>query len=85
MLDLFRIFLCCLNEAFSTSIADHGIAVNSHFRDLYLSCVQRAARYLFVTSFVGSQMEEESSIRDMESRELTERNDQLKRETGEMR
>ena len=86
-LDPFRISLCCLNEAFSTSIADHGIfAVNSHLRDLYLSYVQRAARYLFfVTFFVGSQMEEESAIRDMESRELTERNDQLKRESGEMR
>ena len=87
MLDPFRISLCCLNEAFSTWIADHGIfVVNSHFRDLCLSYVQRAARYLFlVTFFVGSQMEEESAIRDMESRELTERNDQLKRETGEMR
>ena len=30
-------------------------------------------------------MEEEAAIRDMESRELTERNDQLKRESGEMR
>ena len=38
MLDPFRISLCCLNEAFSTSIADHGIfVVNSHLRDLYLS------------------------------------------------
>ena len=37
-LDLFRISLCCLNEAFSTSVADHGIfVVNSHFGDLYLS------------------------------------------------
>ena len=37
-LDPFRISLCCLNEAFSTSIADHGIfVVNSHFRDLYSS------------------------------------------------
>ena len=41
--------------------------------------------FFLVTFFVGSQMEEESAIRDMESRELTERNDQLKRESGEMR
>ncbi|KAM7431597.1 Transforming acidic coiled-coil-containing protein 2 [Porites harrisoni] len=37
------------------------------------------------TSALRQQMKEESAIRDMESRELTERNDQLKRETGEMR
>lgn len=31
------------------------------------------------------QMKEEATIRDMESKELTERNQQLKRETGELR
>lgn len=30
-------------------------------------------------------MQEESAIRDMESKELTERNEQLTRETGELR
>ena len=30
-------------------------------------------------------MQEEAAIRDMESKELTERNEQLKRETGELR
>ena len=30
-------------------------------------------------------MKEESAIRDMESKELTERNEQLSRETGELR
>ena len=30
-------------------------------------------------------MKEEATIRDMESKELTERNHQLKRETGELR
>ena len=31
------------------------------------------------------QMKEETTIRDMESKELTERNQQLERETGELR
>ena len=30
-------------------------------------------------------MEEEATIREMESKELTERNEQLRRETGELR
>jgi len=30
-------------------------------------------------------MKEETTIRDMESKELTERNQQLERETGELR
>ena len=37
---------------------------------------------IFVCIF---QMKEEATIRDMESKELTERNQQLKRETGELR
>ena len=40
-------FLCCLNKAFSTSTADHGIAVNSHFRDLFVSYFSVLLRYLF--------------------------------------
>lgn len=37
------------------------------------------------TGVLREQMKEESAIRDMESKELTERNEQLKRETGELR
>lgn len=37
------------------------------------------------TDVLRQQMQEESAIREMESKELTERNEQLKRETGELR
>jgi len=37
------------------------------------------------TDMLRQQMKEESAIRDMESKELTERNEQLTRETGELR
>ena len=35
--------------------------------------------------YVNKKMEEEATIREMESKELTERNEQLRRETGELR
>ena len=35
--------------------------------------------------FLYFKMQEEAAIREMESKELTERNDQLKRETVELR
>ena len=41
---------------------------------------------VWITLFlIAGKMKEESAIRDMESKELTERNEQLTRETGELR
>lgn len=52
---------------------------------LFNSKEEFAAAVRKETEALRQQMKEEATIRDMESKELTERNQQLKRETGELR
>lgn len=52
---------------------------------LFCSKEEFAAAVKKETETLRQQMEEEATIREMESKELTERNEQLRRETGELR
>lgn len=52
---------------------------------LFFSKEELTAAVKRETNELRQQMKEESAIRDMESKELTDRNEQLKRETGELR